>query len=115
MLQRIVKSAAANGTVKTFLVLLTSKITQADMADQKRAQKNPRGYWNPNALGLMLERAQQVAARMKPIQDRDDPEAIQKLRADILRSFNEISPIRATVKQIDAYLKDGTLPSLTRR
>jgi len=119
MLHRIVqehmKTAATKGTVGVFLILLTSKITQADKAAQERSYKRPGGHFNIHALPLMLEAAQKVEDRMRAYKDRDDPEALERLKAEIKRSFNDVSPIRATIKQIDAFLATGKLPSLVRK
>ena len=109
------REAATKGTVGVFLVLLSSKITQGEAAAQKRALGG-KGYFNPNALGILLGVAQKIEDKMKPFKDQDDPEALKKLRAEIERSFNPGFPAaKATIKQIDEFLRSGKLPNLVRK
>jgi len=76
---------------------------------------DPGGYFNPNALSLLLGVVQKITDRMRSFMDQDDEEAIKALRKEILHGFNDHPGVKATIKQIDAYLANGTLPNLVRK
>lgn len=98
-------------TVRIFLLVLSSKITQADAAQAKRDAK--RGI-PPNiySLGLMLEAVNKVEADVRSVLDNDDAESLGKLKKSIGRRFNMVSPVKFTLKAIDKYLATGKLPSI---
>jgi hypothetical protein len=105
----LVKVAALpNGTVKMFLMVLSSKITQYD---KRVSVRDPNIY----RLGLLLEahsKAEDAAKRLD-ILDKDDADSLGKLKALISRNFTyDFPPAKNTVKQIDAFLATGKLPSL---
>lgn len=113
-------AALPDGRVSTFMMVLRSKLTQYDAAQQKRSLARGHGM-NIYALGHYLEAASKIEKAVSKVKDRDDEEALGILRKAILKFFTEsggvpdLPPVRNTVKQIDAFLSSGTLPSLTAR
>lgn len=98
-------------TLNTFLILLTSKITQHDAAAQKRAARK-REFFNISALPQMFAAGEAVKRDVADVLMSSDPTDFARLRRSILERFNEIAPIRATIKQLDEYLKTGVKPRL---
>lgn len=99
-------------TVQVFLYVLKSKIVQSDRAQMKRDLK--RGFpSNPHALGLMLDAAKKVEHEVHGELHKDDEASLRKLQKAIQRRFNDVSPVRYTVKAIDKYLATGKIPKIS--
>jgi hypothetical protein len=103
------QAGTLDGTVKSFLFVLRSKLTQQDMKDEK---KNP----NPYRLGLLFQAATKVEDMVKPYLDRDDEEAMDKLEAALKRNFNPgFPPLNNLLRQIKAWKENKKTPSITAR
>lgn len=105
-------AAMPNGSVRAFLMLLNSKITQYD----RRNSRKP-GY-NPNALGHYFGASNRVEKALgEKLMDSEDPKALALLKRAIERNFivPSFSPAKYVIKQIDKFLATGQKPSLTRR
>lgn len=101
------EAALSDGTVGTFVEVLVSKITQWD----KRYQKN-----NPYALGNYLGVVQKIRADLSSVLKKDDEVSLSKLKTTMSRKFDpQFPPVKATIKQVDAFLATGKKPSLVRR
>lgn len=101
------EAALGDGTVGTFIEVLTSKITQWD----KRYNKS-----NPYALGNYLGVVQKLRTELSSVLKNDDEPSLTKLKGVMNRKFDpKFPPVKATVKQIDAFLATGKKPSLVRR
>lgn len=106
-----VLAALPDGTVKTFLAVASSKLTQYDERLQKR---QPNIY----RLGHYFGALEKVEADVSRHKNDDSPEALEALRQSLLRRFtsrggkSDLPPIRNVIKQIDAFLESGKLPSL---
>lgn len=102
------KSALTAGTVRAFIEVASSKLTQYD---QRLEAKQPNMY----RLGHYLRALNEVRGDVKDVMDDAGPEALGRLRASFERRFRSLPPITATIKQIDEYLASGKMPSLVRR
>jgi hypothetical protein len=102
------KSALTVGTVRAFIEVAASKLTQYD---QRLEAKQPNMY----RLGHYFRALDNVRGDVKGVMDDASPEALGVLRASFERRFLNLAPINATIKQIDEYLASGKLPSLGRR
>jgi hypothetical protein len=100
------KTAASNATVKTFLAILSSYMTQFD---QKLEKKQP----NAHRLGHYMTALNKAEAKLTPYLDDDSPEAMTKLKA-VLHGVVDDSfpPLKKLFKQIDAWVNDKKLPTL---
>ncbi len=105
-------SALPNGTVKMFLHVLTSKLTQYDAKETKREQTRG-GQGNLYRLGHLLEAANKVEEDVKDYLDKDDEEAMEALRASLKKRFTpNFPPINTVLRQIDNWLTKKKKPSL---
>jgi hypothetical protein len=106
-------SIAGKAPVKVWLTVLTSKLTQYDQRVSGMEAK--RGNVNIYRLGHLFGAAQEVEKATKSFADRDDPEALKKLKDQLDKSFipGALSPVEYVKKAIDKYLADGTLPKIT--
>lgn len=102
------KSAMTAGTVRAFIEVASSKLTQYD---QRLEAKQPNMY----RLGHYLRALNDVRSDVKDVMDDAGPEALGRLRASFERRFRSLPPITATIKQIDEYLASGKMPGLVRR
>jgi len=103
--------AAAN--VGIFLMVLSSKLTQYDKATYDREAKKGRG--NPHRLGLLMQALNRVRAHVHGVESSDSPEALKDLKGAMTTEFDaNLPPVKATIKQIDAYLATGKKPSLVK-
>ncbi len=103
--------AIDSGTVATFLMVLKSKLTQYDKRlGDSEAKK---GRVNIYRLGHYLQAANDVEAAVKGLEQKDDAEALGALKKAMAKSFAaDMPPVKATIKQIDAWLSGGKKPSL---
>lgn len=99
------KSALTAGTVRAFIEVASSKLTQYD---RRLEAKQPNMY----RLGHYLKALNNVREDVHDVMDDASPEALGRLRASFARRFNNLPPITATIKQIDQYLATGKLPRL---
>ena len=111
VLQRELRRTAnlPNATVGMFIEVLSSKLTQWD----KRYNKA-----NPHALAHYFGAVQKLRDFLGQDLKSQDPEALVRLKKALLSErflFKDFGPVKATVKQIDQFLVQGTMPSLTRR
>lgn len=104
--------AISSGTVETFLMVLRSKLTQYDKRLGSGESKRG-GMPNIYRLGHYLKAAQDVEDAVSSIKTKDDPESLQSLKRAITQSFGaSMSPVKATLKQIDDYIASGKKPTL---
>lgn len=106
-------------TVCNFYTVLTSKLTQYDVRDQRARLK--RGWPdNIHQIGLLLQAAQKVEGDLKRVAPNCDvtmtPEIASVMRRSLRSHFNPgFSPVTNVEKQLDAYLTSGKQPSLLGR
>lgn len=102
-------------TVDTFLTVLASKITQADMRAEKASEKRG-SHFNHNALALYFGAMQdRVEKPMKGKENSSEPADLKRLKALIDRAFTQFSPANFTMKAIDKWLTSGTWPKISGR
>jgi hypothetical protein len=101
--------ASLTPTVDNFLLVLRGNIIQSDTAQRKRDLKRGTPP-NPYALGHMAEALNKIRSQLSSIRNSSDPADIGKLRVAIQRQFNDVAPVRKTLKAIDAYLNSGKAP-----
>lgn len=91
-------------TVNVFLVILTGHLTQYDV-------KQSRGkYWNPYALGHYMGAANNVSDDTKAFHGRGDVEAMEALKTSLGQRFTDLTPVRAVVRKINAWIDDARVP-----
>lgn len=95
--------ALPNGTVGTFLLVLTSKLTQWDARYNK----------SPYALGIMLGAADEVRQEVEHLLESDRPEDLRKLQVSIERHFTRMRWRDSVLKQIDDFIATGKKPTMT--
>jgi len=96
-----------------FLEVLKSKLTQHDKRVSEAEAK--KGRSNIYRLGLLLEAAHKVDGDVHSVMDQDTPEALEVLKKSLDRRFEAtFPPVKATLKQIDEFLKSGKKPSLIK-
>jgi hypothetical protein len=104
--------AIDSGTVSTFLMVLRSKLTQYDKRLGDNEAKRG-GMPNIYRIGHYLKAAQDVEDAVKGLENKDDAESLGALKKALAKSFGtNMSPVKATIKQIDAFLDSGKKPSL---
>jgi hypothetical protein len=109
-----VATKGGKATVQVFLMVLSSKLVQSDTAQAKRDMK--KGIpTNIYALGHMLKAKDQVEADVKSVLHNDDEESLRKLQKAMKHRFNEVSPVRYTIKAIDKYIETGKIPKISGR
>ena len=107
------RTALRDATVRSFMLVLTGKLTKYDVQVSRREMK--RGIANIYRLGHLLEAAEKVEADMKRYMDRDDPKAMNALRKSLAKRFTEgFPPIKAVLKTIDAWETGGKIPKYGR-
>lgn len=108
-------SAKDAPTVDTFLMVLTSKLTQHDMQQMARETKRG-GRGNIYRLGLLFEAQDKVRAECADILNRSDAEAMEQLKKALTRNFTpHFPPLTNLVRQIDAWVTHGRHPSIVRK
>jgi hypothetical protein len=111
---KVVEKTAAlpDATVKTFLGVLASKITQQDKKEyEKEVARGGRG--NIYRLGLLLEAKGKVEDAVSAYLGRDDAEAMEALKKALKRNFNDnFPPLKNLLKQIEAWESKKKKPSL---
>lgn len=108
-------TAKALPTVDTFLMVLTSKLTQYDAAQFARETKRG-GRGNIYRMGLLFEAQDKVKADCAKVLERSDPEAMAELKKSLGRRFEtDFPPVRNVQRQIDSWVKDGRHPSIVRK
>ncbi len=101
-----------SATVKMFLHVLTSKLTQQDKKETEQELKRS-GRSNIYRLGLLFEAAEKVEHEVAKYLERDDPEAMEVLKAALQKNFNSnFPPLKNMLKQIEAWTTRGKKPSL---
>ncbi len=102
-----IKTALPNGTVRTFLTALTSKLT---VYDQRMEKKEP----NPYRLSHWFGAVEKVEQDVKSYLNRADAEAMGVLKRSLGRRFNLgwMPPVRRLIKEIDGWLQNETPPKL---
>ena len=105
-----------SGTVEMFLTVLTSAIVQWDKSQGDKYRKtmgsNRPSYYNPNALFIMLNAAQEVRDEMKDVLQSDSAEALTRLKNSITRHVTTTRWRDAILKKIDAFVSSCKTPSL---
>jgi hypothetical protein len=102
------KTAANNAQVSTFLIILSSYLTQQD---QKEEKKHPNLY----RLGLFLQAKEKVEADVRPYLKRDDAEAMAALKKSLQRNFNPgFPPLNKILKQINEWEVNQKAPKLNK-
>jgi hypothetical protein len=109
---RVIEGALPSATVEMFLLALGSKLTQQDAKEMKREQARG-GPGNIYRLGLLLEAKEKVEHAVSQYLKRDDPEAMEVLKAALQKNFNSnFPPLKNILKQIDNWLTKKKKPSL---
>lgn len=97
-----------DATVRTFLLVLQSKLIQYD---KRLSSRDPNIY----RLGHFFDALERVKARVQKILDRDDAEALRGLASVIGDAFfPDFPPARNVLRQIETRLATGATPSLVR-
>jgi len=99
-------TASLPGTVKNFGIIAGGLITRYDKALEKRGQSNI------YRLGLLLEALHKAEDKVRQYANDDSPEALNAFKAALSKSFivSDMPPIKAVIKQIDAFLQTGKPP-----
>ena len=120
---KLVNGALPSATVKTFIMVLVSKLTQLD---QKMQSKRPNIY----RLGHFLKATEDVEKMVGKYMSRDDPEAMEALRRAIMKKFisrnqfasdplkkekMDIPAVSNVLRQMRRWEEKGMKPSLTAR
>lgn len=109
---RVVEAALPEATVEMFLRVLVSKLTQQDAKEMKQEQAHG-GSGNIYRLGLLFKAQEKVRDAVSQYLDRDDPEAMEALKAALQKNFNSnFPPLKNILKQIDNWLTKKKKPSL---
>jgi len=109
---RVVEATLPSATVEMFLLALGSKLTQQDAKEMKQEQARGRPG-NIYRLGLLFEAKEKVGNAVSQYLKRDDPEAMEALKAALQRNFNSnFPPLKNILKQIDNWLTKKKKPSL---
>lgn len=97
-------------TVRAFLATLTGRFTRYD---EKQQQK---GRSNPYALAHYMGAVSKVEGKLKKYLDRDDPQAMEALKAALMQGFTnsggrfDLPPVNQVSRMMDAWLAAGKLP-----
>lgn len=104
----MLSEALSEATVRAFVAVLKSKLTQHDKKVSSR-ERMPNIY----RLGHLLGAAQRVEATVKGVMDQSTPEALKALEAAMDHEFERgFPPVNAVKKQIAAFLSSGKMPTL---
>jgi len=96
------------GSVKHFLLVLASKITQADRREMRKGQVNP------NRLAHWLKAATDAGKPFASHGDSTDRDTLLKLKKSVAREFTpDFSPANYVKKAIDQFIATGKAPKLT--
>jgi hypothetical protein len=99
---------ATAATVSVFITILMGALTRYDQALMAREQKRgSRG--NIYRLAHYAGAVNDIRGDMHDMLERDDPEALEKLKQVIDKRLM-LPPADRVIKQIDAWLQHGTLP-----
>jgi hypothetical protein len=105
-------AALPTATVETFLEVLSSKLIQQDEKELRQETRRG-GRGNIYRLGLLLEAAEKVKGDVSQYLERDDPEAMEVLKASLQKRFtSNFPPLKGMLKQIEAWTTRGKKPSL---
>jgi hypothetical protein len=106
------KKGLGPGTVRNFLLVLGSKITQQDQREAKAAMKRGSPV-NIYALGLLLAAKRRVDDDMRGREGASDDHSLLKLVASMRHHFiPSYPPVKNVEKQISAWLTNKKQPSL---
>lgn len=106
VLDRVIKLAANDAKVKTFLTILRSYLTQFD---QKLEKKQPNIY----RLGHYLGAADKVESAVKSHLNDDSGEAMEALSSALKKNFeSDFPPLKKVLKLVDEWQHDKKLPKL---
>ena len=109
---RSVQAAMADGSVESFLLVLSGLLTQQDMRDSAREKKRPGGQENIYRLGHYMRALSNVRSAMKGRESSSDPKDLEALKAAAAKAFSpEFPPLKALVKAVDSFLATGKAPS----
>jgi hypothetical protein len=108
-------------TVGNFFLVLSSKLTQYDVAESKREMK--RGRSNIYRLGHLLgamQKAEAIVYTRHKATETMTPEIAKLFIGALAKNFTynqfnnefDLSPVRNVVKQLEAFLSHGQNPSL---
>lgn len=105
-------AALPTATVEMFLEVLSSKLVQQDKKESLQEIRRG-GRENIYRLGLLLEAAEKVKSDVSQYLKRDDPEAMEALKASLQRRFiSNFPPLKGMLKQIEAWTTRGKKPTL---
>lgn len=105
--ESLLTESMPDGTVQSFLTVLSSLLTQFDSK-----QSGKRGY-NPHALGIYMGALGDLRHDVSSVAHLDTPEAMAKLKKAAGRKFSEnFPPLVKLMKKIDAWLAHQEKPSI---
>ena len=112
-LESTLSESMADGSVKAFLMVLRSKLTQYDKKlIDKEMQRGGRG--NIYRLGHYLEAADRVEQDLRSNLDKEDSATMEKLKTSLQFRFSpDFPPVKNVLKQIEAWEAKGKKPSIT--
>lgn len=98
-------------TVETFLMVLTSKLTQYDSAQCARESK--RGRPNIYRLGLLFEAQDRVRKDCEDCLGSNDPDSLERFRQSLRTRFTvPFAPATWVERQLDNWITKGAQPRI---
>jgi hypothetical protein len=111
--KRGIGTQEGKATVRVFALVMVSKLTQYD--ERLSRAESKRGSVNIYRLGHFLRAADETLALVpKRLRDSDSAQALHAYKSAIERKFivSDMPPAKNVLKQIDAYLDTGKLPTI---
>jgi hypothetical protein len=109
---RQVRASMADGSVDSFLLVLSGLLTQQDKRESDREMKRPGGRANIHRLGHYMRALDDVRSEMKGRESSSDPADLAALKAAVVGAFTPgFAPASALVKAVDRFLATGAAPA----
>ncbi len=109
---RQVRASMADGSVESFLLVLSGLLTQQDKRESDREAKRPGGRVNIYRLGHYMRVLGEVRDAMKGRESSSDPADLEALKAAVVGAFTPgFAPVSALVKAVDRFLATGAAPA----
>jgi hypothetical protein len=114
-MQSLTEQFEPEGSVKHWMFILKSKITQAD-ARQSKADRKKGIPVNIYRLGHWLKAAGEVEKALRGKEDSAEKKDLLKLKAALSKEFTpDSSPANFVKKGIDKFLSGGKPPKITAK